>query len=54
VGRTPRAQWAAGTAVQAGRELGCGGFGLVAFDLFFLFSEYIQIFANSKICVGFI
>jgi hypothetical protein len=30
------------------------GFGPVAFDLFFLFFEYIEIVADSKICVGFI
>jgi hypothetical protein len=30
------------------------GFGPVAFDYIFIFSEYIQFFANSKICVGFI
>jgi hypothetical protein len=35
-------------------QLGHGGFGPLAFDLCFLFSEYIQILANSKICVGFI
>jgi hypothetical protein len=28
-------------------------FGLVALKLIFLFSEYIQILANLKICVGF-
>jgi hypothetical protein len=30
------------------------GFGPVAADLNFLFSEYIQFLANSKICVGLI
>jgi hypothetical protein len=30
------------------------GFGLVALGLDFIFSEYIQFLANSKICVGFI
>jgi hypothetical protein len=30
------------------------GFGPVALKLIFLFSEYIQILANLKICVGFI
>jgi hypothetical protein len=29
------------------------GFGPVAAELSFLFSEYIQILVNSKICVGF-
>jgi hypothetical protein len=53
-----RAQCYASVA-QAGRigtvQLGRGGFNLVAFDLFFfLFSEYIQILANSKNCVGFV
>jgi hypothetical protein len=28
------------------------GFSLVAADLNFLFSEYIQFLTNSKICVG--
>jgi hypothetical protein len=31
-----------------------GGFGPVAFDYIFIFSEYIQFLANSKFCVGFI
>jgi hypothetical protein len=31
-----------------------GGFGPVAFDYIFIFSEYIQFLLNSKICVGFI
>jgi hypothetical protein len=31
-----------------------GGFGLVAFDYIFIFSEYIQFLVNSKICVGFV
>jgi hypothetical protein len=30
------------------------GFSPLAVELFFLFSEYIQILVNSKICVGFI
>jgi hypothetical protein len=30
------------------------GFGLVRLELVFLFSDYIQIIANLKICVGFI
>jgi hypothetical protein len=30
------------------------GFGPVTLELVFLFSEYIQILANLKICVGFI
>jgi hypothetical protein len=54
VGHAPHGQWAAGTVVQAGCEMGRGGFGPMAFDLIFLFSEYIQILANSKFCVGFI
>jgi hypothetical protein len=35
-------------------QLGRGGFGPVTVELIFLFSEYIQILVNSKICVGFI
>jgi hypothetical protein len=42
VGQAPLCNWAE-------RE-----FGLVALKLIFLFSEYIQILANLKICVGFI
>jgi hypothetical protein len=44
--------------MDVGRTLLCNwavrGFGPVAFDLYFLFSEYIQILANSKICLGFV
>jgi hypothetical protein len=46
VGRTACGQWATGTAVQAGRELGHGGFGPVAFDLFFYF---LNIFKSMQI-----
>jgi hypothetical protein len=46
VGRAACGQWATGTAVQAGRELGHGGFGPVAFDLFFYF---LNIFKSMQI-----
>jgi hypothetical protein len=61
----PARPWAA-CAMQIGRigtvdvgctstvQLGRGGFGPVTVELIFLFSEYIQILVNSKICVGFI
>jgi hypothetical protein len=42
VGQAPLCNWAE-----------CG-FGLVTLELVFLISEYIQILANLKICVGFI
>jgi hypothetical protein len=45
-------------ATQAGHagtvQLGRSGFSPVTVELFFLFSEYIQIPANLKSCVGFI
>jgi hypothetical protein len=45
-------------AVEVGHALLCNWaerrFGPVAVGLSFLFSEYIQILANLKICVGFI
>jgi hypothetical protein len=41
-----RGQWAAGTAAQAGRELGRGGFGPLAFDLFFYL---LNIFKSLRI-----
>jgi hypothetical protein len=34
--------------------LGRGGFGPVTLKLIFLFSEYIQVLVNSKMCVGFV
>jgi hypothetical protein len=45
-------------AVDVGHALLCNwaerGFGPVAFDYIFIFFEYIQFLANSKICLGFI
>jgi hypothetical protein len=46
VGHAPRGQWAAGTAAQAGRELGRVGFGPVAFNLF---SHFLNIFKSLQI-----
>jgi hypothetical protein len=40
-------------AMRALCKQAVSGFGPLAVELFFLFSEYIQIFANSKNCVGF-
>jgi hypothetical protein len=55
--RRARSRRAAPTWPWAARAL-CNwaerGFGLVTLELVFLFSEYIQILANLKICVGFI
>jgi hypothetical protein len=48
-GRGPRSQAAHALCNCAER-----GFGLVALKLIFLFSKYIQILTNIKICVGFI
>jgi hypothetical protein len=42
VGQAPLCNWAE------------RGFGPVTLELVFLFSDYIQILANLKICVGFI
>jgi hypothetical protein len=50
LGHTRAAQADCAGTVQLGRS----GFGPVIVELFFLFSEYIQIPANLKICVGFI
>jgi hypothetical protein len=49
VGREAAQQWATGTAMQVGYELGRWGFSTVAFELFFYFlnifkSLQIQIF----------
>jgi hypothetical protein len=50
VGRAPAWPWAAhALCIWAER-----GFGPVTLELVFLFSDYIQILANLKICVGFI
>jgi hypothetical protein len=35
-----------------GAVLGCGLFSPLAFVSFFLFSDYIQIIASSKICAS--
>jgi hypothetical protein len=46
------------STVDVGHALLCNwvvrGFDPVTVELIFLFSEYIQILVNSKICVGFI
>jgi hypothetical protein len=56
-GETPHRLSCAGT-VDVGQPLLCNwamhGFGPVTVELIFLFSEYIQILVNSKICVGFV
>jgi hypothetical protein len=53
-----RAKLGHARAVQASYagtvQLGRSGFGPVTVELLFLFSEYIQIPANLKICVEFI
>jgi hypothetical protein len=48
VGREAAQQWAAGTAVQAGRELGCRGFDPVAFELFFYFPNIFKLLQIQK------
>jgi hypothetical protein len=48
VGRAPRGQWAMSTTVQAGRELGRGGFNQVAFDLFFYFPNIFKFLQIQK------
>jgi hypothetical protein len=55
------AAWAVGCHAAMGRYavgrcpgavLGCGLFSPLAFVSFFLFSDYIQIIASSKICAS--
>jgi hypothetical protein len=58
VGHIGIVQWAVGTVAQAGRvgtvQLGRAQIRSSGIRIVFLFSEYIQILANSKFCVGFI
>jgi hypothetical protein len=48
VGREAAQQWAAGTAVQAGHELGRWGFSPVAFELFFYFPNIFKSLQIQK------
>jgi hypothetical protein len=54
VGHVRCASRAVPTLCKQAESCAASGLGPLAIDLFVLFSEYIQILANSKICVGFI
>jgi hypothetical protein len=58
VGRARAVHMGRADATSVGQAPLCNwaerGFGPVTLELVFLFSDYIQILANLKICVGFI